>query len=210
MSESKRELRKPQLCLVTDTTVPDLVSIVEQALDAGITMLQIRGTQLSAHQLYDLALALCPRCQHYGVTSIVNDRIAVGLAVQADGFQLGQRSLPIVVVREIVGPNYLLGASVHTLAETQTALDQGADFLLAGTIFASRSHPGEPTSGTQFLQAIRQAHPASSLLAIGGITPDNANEVMAAGADGVAVISAILNSQCASHVVKALRYAIGL
>jgi thiamine-phosphate pyrophosphorylase len=173
-------------------------------------MLQVRGTQLSAHQLYDLAQALCPRCQRYGVACIVNDRIDVGLAVQADGFQLGQRSLPVATARDLIGPEYLLGASVHTLTEAQTALAQSADFLLAGAIFASRSHPGEPASGTQFLQAIRQAHPDANLLAIGGITPENAGEVMAAGADGVVVISAILNTQHVSRAVKALRHAIGL
>ncbi len=210
INKPKRELRKPQLCLVTDPTVPDLVRTVELALDAGITMLQVRGTQLSAHQLYDLAQALCPRCQGYGVACIVNDRIDVGLAAQADGFQLGQHSLPVATTRDLVGPEYLLGASVHTLAEAQTTLTQGADFVLAGTIFASRSHPGEPASGTQFLQAIRQAHPDVNLLAIGGITAKNAGEVMAAGADGVAVISAILNTQHVSRAVKALRYAIGL
>lgn len=210
MNKPKWEPHKPQLCLVTDPTVPDLVHTVELALDAGITMLQVRGTQLSAHQLYDLAQALCPRCQGYGVACIVNDRIDVGLAVQADGFQLGQRSLPVATARDLVGPEYLLGGSVHTLAEAQTALAQGADFLLAGTIFASRSHPGKPACGMQFLQAIRQAHPDATLLAIGGITPDNAGEVVAAGADGVAVISAILNTQHVSHAVRALRYAIGL
>ncbi len=210
MNKPKRELGKPQLCLVTDPTVPDLVRMVELALDAGITMLQVRGTQLSAHQLYDLAQALCPRCQRYNVACIVNDRIDVGLAVQADGFQLGQRSLPVATARDLVGPEYLLGASVHTLAEAQTALTQGADFMLAGTIFASRSHPGEPACGAPLIRAIKEAHPDANLLAIGGITPENAGEIMAAGADGVAVISAILNTQHVSSAVKALCYAIGL
>ena len=210
MNKPAWELRKPQLCLVTDPTVPDLVHMVEQALDAGITMLQVRGTQLSAHQLYNLAQALCPRCQQYGVACIINDRVDVGLAVQADGFQLGQRGLPIAVVRDLVGPDYLLGASVHSMDEARTALAQGADFLLAGTIFASRSHPGEPARGPQLLRSIKQSYPNAILLAIGGVTPENASEVMAAGADGLAVISAILNTQNVLHAVKALCQAMGL
>ncbi len=210
MNKALAKLQKPQLCLVTDPTVPGLARMVEAALDAGITMLQVRGPQLSAHQLYDLALDLCPLCQHYGVICIINDRIDVGLAVQADGFQLGQNSLPIATVRDFVGPDYLLGASVHNLDEAHNALQQGADFLLAGTIFDSRSHPGEPTSGLTFLSAIKQAHAHSLLIAIGGISADNAREVMAAGADGIAVISAILNTQHVGRAVSALRHAIGL
>jgi thiamine-phosphate pyrophosphorylase len=210
MNKPRSKLQKPQLCLVTDPTIPNLVHIVETALDAGITMLQVRGSQLSAHQLYNLAHDLCPRCQHYGAVCIINDRIDVGLAVQADGFQLGRNSLPIAAARDFVGPSYLLGASVHNLDEAQRALVQGVDFLLAGTIFASHSHPGEPTSGPVFLRAIKQAHADSMLLAIGGISVDNAHEVMATGADGIAVISAILNTQDVARAVGALRRAIGL
>ncbi len=210
MKGSKRELYRPQLCLVTDPTVPDLIHKVELAIDAGITMLQIRGPQLSTHRLYNLAQALGPRCQRYGVTFIVNDRIDVGLVIQADGFQLGRRSLPVARARDLVGPQYLLGVSVHTASEASTALAQGADFLLAGTIFASRSHPGEQACGLQLLQILKEAHPDVPMLAIGGITSENASEVMAAGADGIAVISAILNTQQVTRAVKALRYAIGL
>ncbi|GAC1506972.1 MAG: thiamine phosphate synthase [Ktedonobacteraceae bacterium] len=210
MNKARFKLQGPQLCLVTDPTVPDLGRRVETSLDAGITMLQVRGTRLSAHQFYDLALALSPGCQRYGVPCIINDRIDVGLVVQADGFQLGRRSLPMATVRGLVGPDYLLGASVHSLDEVRTALNQGADFLLAGTIFASRSHPGEPASGPQYISAIRQSHPAAMLIAIGGITAENAPEVMAAGANGVAVISAILNTQDVARAVKALRRSIGL
>jgi len=210
MNKGPVKLQKPQLCLVTDPTVPDLAHRVEIALDAGITMLQVRGPQLSAHQLYDLALDLCPLCQHYGATCIINDRIDVGLAVQAHGFQLGQNSLPIATVRDFVGPDYLLGASVHNLDEARNALLQEADFLLAGTIFDSRSHPGEPTSGLTFLSAVKQAYAQSMLLAIGGISADNAREVMDAGADGIAVISAVLSTQHVGRAVSVLRRAIGL
>ncbi len=198
-----RKLKRPLLCLVTDPNVPGLVEKVESALQAGISMLQLRGHTLSAAQLYQLALALRPRCQHYGASFIVNDRLDVGLAVQADGFQLGERSLPIAAARQIVGNSYLLGASVHTLDEARTAIANGADFLLAGTIFASSSHPGGPTSGLNLLRAIKQECPCP-LLAIGGITPANAQQVIEAGADGVAVISAILSAADIAQAVKAV------
>ena len=168
-------------------------------------MLQLRGHQVSAAELYDLARQLRPRCQQHGAAFIVNDRLDVGLAVKADGFQLGKRSLPLAVARQVTGMNYLLGASVHTLEEAQVAIDGGADFLLAGTIFASSSHPGEPTSGLDLLRAIRQAYPSCFVLAVGGITAQTAKLAMEAGADGVAVISAILRAKDVKKAVEELR-----
>ncbi|MBE3560472.1 MAG: thiamine phosphate synthase, partial [Ktedonobacteraceae bacterium] len=102
-------LQRPQLCLVTDPAVARLEAIVEQALAAGITMLQVRGHQLDAAYLYALTCRLCPLCHQYGALCIVNDRLDVGMAVKADGFQLGRRSLPLSVAREVVGKDYLLG-----------------------------------------------------------------------------------------------------
>ncbi|HWS82674.1 MAG TPA: thiamine phosphate synthase [Ktedonobacteraceae bacterium] len=199
------ELRRLQLCLITDPTIPNLPEIVEVALAAGVTMLQLRGHQLSAAELYALALQLRPRCQEYGAAFIVNDRLDVGLAVNADGFQLGKRSLPLPVARQVVGRRYLLGASVHSLEEAQAAVTDGADFLLAGTIFASPSHPGEPTSGPGLLREIKQIYPSGFVLAIGGITAANAKQVMEAGADGVAVISAIFGAKDVRKAIEKIR-----
>jgi thiamine-phosphate diphosphorylase len=198
------ELRHPQLCLVTDPTVPNLPEIVEVALAAGVTMLQLRGHQLSAAELCALALQLRPCCQEYRAAFIVNDRLDVGLAVNADGFQLGKHSLPLSVARQVVGTHHLLGASVHSLEEAQVAVNEGANFLLAGTMFASSSHPGEPTSGPSLLREIKQIYPACFVLAIGGITAANAKQVMEAGADGVAVISAIINAKNIQKSVQEL------
>ena len=199
------KLRRPQLCLITDPTVPNLPKIVEAALAAGVTMLQLRGHQLSATELYALALQLRPHCRQHGAAFIVNDRLDVGLVVEADGFQLGKRSLPLPVARKWVGKDYLLGASVHSLQEAQAAVDERADFLLAGTIFASPSHPGESTSGLGLLRAIKQTGPSCLVLAVGGITTETAKLAMEAGADGVAVISAILKVKDVQKAVEKLR-----
>jgi len=202
---SRFELKRPQLCLITDPTIPNLPEIVEKALAAGVTMLQLRGHQLSAAELYSLAMQLRPLCQQYGASFIVNDRLDVGLAVEADGFQLGKRSLPLRIARQVVGTRCLLGASVHSLEEAQAAIADGADFLLAGTIFASPSHPGEPTSGPGLLRAIKQAFPSCFVLAVGGITAATARQAMGAGADGVGVISAILKAKDVQKAVEELR-----
>ena len=202
---SRFELKRPQLCLITDPMIPNLPEIVEKALAAGVTMLQLRGHQLSAAELYSLAMQLRPLCQQYGASFIVNDRLDVGLAVEADGFQLGKRSLSLHVARQVVGTRYLLGASVHSLEDAQAAIADGADFLLAGTIFASSSHPGEPTSGPDLLRTIKQAFPSCSVIAVGGITTVTAKQAMGAGADGVGVISAILKAKDVQKAVEELR-----
>lgn len=202
---SKFELKFPLLCLITDPERPDLQRSVELALSAGVTMVQLRGHHLSAAQLYELAQILRPRCQYHKAAFLVNDRLDIGLACGADGVQLGKHSLPLAVARKIVGDSFLLGASVHELAEAQTAVANGADFLLIGTIFASHSHPGAVGSGPGLLSTIRQVQPAIPLLAVGGIADTNARQVMAAGADGIAVISAIFDAVNIPQAVHELR-----
>jgi len=207
---SKFRLKRPLLCLVTDPSVPHLAESVEMALSAGVNMVQLRGYQLSALELYRLAEILQPMCQRYHAAFLVNDRLDVGLATHADGFQLGMYSLPLTVARSLVGDDYLLGASVHSLKDAQVAISSGADFLLAGTIFASRSHPNGPTSGPDLLSTIKQSFPDVALIAIGGITATNAEQAMTAGADGIALISAILHAEHVVQAVSTLRRIIDL
>ena len=201
-------LRFPLLCLITDPTRPDLRAAVELALAAGVDMVQLRSHQLTGLQLYELACDLRRSCRDYGAAFLVNDRLDIGLACGADGFQLGAQSFPLAIARELVGENFLLGASVHSLAEAREAAAHGADFLLAGTIFASSSHPGAAGQGPGLLTEIKRALPACPLIAIGGITATNAGEVMEAGADGVAVISAILAAENILQAVRELRHAL--
>lgn len=207
---SKRQFKPPLLCLVTDPDVPDLIQSVEIALSAGVNMLQLRGHGLTAAQMYTLAQTLRPLCRQYNTIFIVNDRIDVGLAVGSDGFQLGTNSLPLNAARQLVGENYLLGVSVHSVEEAQIAATGGADFLLVGTIFASRSHPERLGCGLGLLGEIRQRTVTCPLLAIGGITSANAHQAIEAGADGVAVISALLRSPDIAQTTRELRAAISL
>ncbi|QBD76655.1 thiamine phosphate synthase [Ktedonosporobacter rubrisoli] len=205
---SKLQLTYPVLCLVTDPDITNLYEKVDGALAAGVTMLQLRGHGQSARELYKLGLTLCALCQRYNATFIVNDRIDVGLACGADGFQLGVRSLPPGTVRRLVGERYLLGASIHTTREALQATADGVDFLLAGTIFPSASHPGDLPAGPALLRSIRDCVPNLPLLAIGGITHLNAKQAIEAGASGIAVISAILAAEDIEQAVGSLRAAI--
>jgi thiamine-phosphate diphosphorylase len=204
----KLTLPHPTLCLITNPTVPDLVTKVEAALSAGVNMVQLRGHQLQAIELYRLALALHPLCQRYQAAFIVNDRIDAGLAVGADGFQLGRRSLPLAAARLLIGEEYLLGASVHSCEQALAAGE--ADFLLVGTIFSSSTHPGEPPHGTGLLYEIKQLLPTYPLLAVGGITSTNAGQAIQAGADGIAVLTALLSAANVEQAVSELGAAINL
>ena len=202
---NKRQLKPPLLCLVTDPDQPDLIGSVEIALSAGVNMLQLRGHNLTAARMYTLAQRLRPLCQQYDAIFIVNDRIDVGLAIGANGFQLGANSLPLNVARQLVGEEHLLGVSVHSVEEAQAAVTGEADFLLAGTIFASRSHPERGGSGPGLLSKIKQKANVCPLLAIGGITDKNARLTIEAGADGVAVISALLRAPDIAQATRLLK-----
>src|SRR5689334_3879498 len=140
-------------------------------------MLQLRGHNLTATRMYTLALTLRPHCQQYETIFIVNDRIDIGLATGADGFQLGANSLPLHAARQLTGEEHLLGVSVHSVEEAQAAVTGGADFLLAGTIFASRSHPEHDGCGPGLLREIKQRAGVCPLLAIGGITSKNVRSI---------------------------------
>lgn len=205
---SKCTLAPPQLCLITDTDRPGLITAIEAALEAGVTMVQLRGHHLVGREFYELARQLRPRCREHQAAFIVNDRLDIGLAVGADGYQLGTRSFPPGVARSLTGTGAWLGASVHSLEEARAAVAGGADFLLAGTIFTSRSHPGEPSNGPALLSTLKQALPAYPLLAIGGINSSNTRQVREAGADGIAVISAILDAPDIAQAVHELRHAL--
>ena len=156
-------------------------------------MVQLREKDLSARDLFELGArvqnAIAGRAK-----LIVNDRIEVALALKADGIQLPEDDISVVEARRIVGPDMLIGRSVHSFSRAVEAQSVGADFLIAGTVFPSSSHPDSPAQGTDFLRAIC-LEVSVPVLAIGGVTIQNVGDVMEAGCSGVAVISAISEAE---------------
>ena len=156
-------------------------------------MVQLREKDLPARDLYELGTrvqnAIAGRAK-----LLVNDRVDVALALNADGVQLPEDGMPVADARRIVGPDMLIGRSVHSVSGAVEAQSDGADFLIAGTIFPSPSHPGGPTQGVDFLRALCR-EVSVPILAIGGVTTQNVAEVMEAGCSGVAVISAISEAE---------------
>jgi thiamine-phosphate pyrophosphorylase len=134
---------------------------------------------------------------------IVNDRVDVALALGADGVQLPENGLPTSVARSLVGPDVFVGSSVHTVKAAIDAEIGGANFLIAGTIFPSTSHPQGPAHGTDFLRALKE-RVAVPILAIGGVTHENVGQIMRAGASGAAVITAISEADYPRNATRSL------
>lgn len=170
----------------------DLLAVVGQALQAGVRAVQLREKDLATRDLCQLAGKVLAMTRGAGAALLVNDRVDVALALSADGVQLTRRSLPPREARDLLGAGKLIGVSCHSLAEVREAEDGGADFVVLGPIFET---PSKAPFGPPLATAIvRQARAITSLpiLAIGGINAVRIPEVMAAGADGVGVISAVM------------------
>lgn len=195
------------LHLVTDSAATrNLPHAIAEALQGGVDWIQVREKSLPAQSLYDLACMAGTRCREAGAGLIVNDRIDVALATGAHGAHLGNRSLPIAAARPLLTGGRLLGASVHSLAEAKAAARAGADYITFGSVFPTRSHPGQPAAGLAELAQVVQGVELP-VLAIGGITPANVGQVLATGCAGVALISAILAAPSPREAAARLRLA---
>jgi len=168
----------------------DLRDILDAVIAGGCRMVQLRQKEWSTRQLLPLAKALRDRAREAGVTFIVNDRLDVALAVEADGLHVGQDDLPAPIARRLLRLGMILGVSSHSFKQAQQAQADGADYVAVGSIYPTATKAESQLVGVELL---RQLRPLISipLVAIGGITPENAGEVIRAGADGVAVISAL-------------------
>lgn len=188
----------PRLHLITDDRVAaraDFISLAGTLLAAGGARmaLHLRMPGGSGRQIHDRAVQLMPAARAAGAWLMINDRVDVALAVGATGVQCGARSVAPEAVRRLVGDGGRVGVSVHHAWEAMEAREAGADFVLAGTIYPSASHPGRPGAGLDHLsEVVVQGVPT---VAIGGITLERVAAVLARGAAGVAVIRAIWDAE---------------
>jgi thiamine-phosphate pyrophosphorylase len=196
------------LYIILDPSVCPMRSLVEVlglAAEAGAFLFQYRNKTASMKEAYGEALALRQAAAKAGVLFIVNDRCDLALAVDADGVHLGQEDLPLVLARKVMGPDKLIGISTHNPNQVREAAAGTPDYLGFGPIFTpSSKQDHDPVVGIEGLRAIRSLT-SLPVFAIGGIHLDHVREVMHAGADGVAMISAILKAPDISHAVKAIR-----
>ncbi|NTU53268.1 MAG: thiamine phosphate synthase [Chlorobiaceae bacterium] len=179
------------LCFITDEDSSCPVELARMALAGGAGMVQLRRKKAYGRELYEWAVRIQELCRQNRAIFIVNDRVDIALAMHADGVHLGQQDLPVEAARHLLGKDALIGVSVSSPEEAASAAHLGASYLGVGHIYmtGSKEKSTEPI-GTASIRPISQVS-ALPVIAIGGITRDNASLVMKAGASGIAVISAI-------------------
>lgn len=193
--------------LVTDRDIlrgRNLLDAVAQAIKGGVTLVQLREKNISSRGFFELATKLKKLVNSFNIPLIINDRLDIALASNADGLHIGQDDLPLVQARQLLGKDKILGYSVSNVEEAVYGEKNGADYLGAGTIFAtgSKSDAGEPI-GLETLREIKEAVKIP-VVGIGGIGTANARAVRQTGADGISVISAILGKEDISGAAKTL------
>jgi len=166
-----------------------LAELAELAFDGGATAMQLREKELSDHDFYREALALRDLCRRRDKLFIINDRLDLALAVEADGLHLGQTDLPAEAAVKLMPKNMILGVSVRTPDEARAALAAGADYLGVGAVFPTGSKADASLATSADLKEILALGVPS--VAIGGLTTDNAAQAWALGFTGLAVISAL-------------------
>ena len=167
-----------------------LETVVEEALKGGATMVLLREKEISHEGMVELARRLKPVCASYGVPLIINDDVQAALEADADGVHVGQEDLGVVEARKLLGPDKIIGASAHNVAEALEAVRQGADYLGSGAVFGSATKTNVSCLPMEELKRICAAV-SVPVVAIGGISEKNAGSLAGTGIAGIAVISAI-------------------
>ncbi len=172
------------------------------AISCGVEVVQYREKSMETGAMFREALALCEMCRAGHVKFIVNDRIDIALAVDADGVHLGQDDMPYHAARRILGSGRIIGISVHTVEQALEAERGGADYLGAGPVYATATkHDAEAPHGLGLVHEIKK-HCHVPVVAIGGIDLSNAAHVIRAGADMVCAISAVVTRDNAAAEIK--------
>lgn len=195
-----------ELYLVTDTNIcprEKLVSVTESAIKGGVTLVQLREKDISTREFFAEASELKKLCMYYNVPLLINDRIDIALAVDADGIHIGQSDMPLKVSRKILGPNKIIGLSAGNVNQAVEAVSDGADYLGVGAVFPTSTKRDASNVGIEMLKQVRKSVDIP-IVGIGGINPDNISQLYGSGIEGVAVVSCIMGSDDPYAVSKQL------
>lgn len=179
--------------------------IIAAAIRGGATMVQHREKNASTRQMIDEAFVLRDLCREHDVPFIVDDRVDVALAVDADGVHVGQDDMPPSLARRLIGPEKILGVSAENTVQARAAIDAGANYLGIGAVFATstKSDAGEPLGLDRFAKIARVS--TIPVIGIAGINASNAASVIRAGAAGIAVVSAVVSAEDVEAAARELR-----
>lgn len=184
------------LYLVTDKSddVEKFLKTIEEAIKGGVSVVQIREKTADTLDFYNLALKVKEITEKHDVPLIINDRVDVALAVDAEGVHVGQSDMPCDVTRALVGPDKIVGVSAATIEEAQKAESDGADYIGTGAVFPTATKDDAPKITKKDLKEIVESI-SIPVVAIGGITLNNAHELNNTGIAGLSVVSAIMSSE---------------
>jgi thiamine-phosphate pyrophosphorylase len=213
MPPSRHPIAQARLYLLATPAVSrlPLPDAVEAALRGGVDVVQLREKDLPEGQVGALARRLLAQCRRHGAVFLVNDSPAVAQQVGADGVHLGQDDAPVSAARRVLGPAALVGVSAHDDRELERALADGADYVGLGSAFPSRTKTrGLRVAGPAALGALARRSEAAGVpaFAIGGVTPDNAGQLVAAGFRRVAVCAGVLAGDDPERAARRLRAAL--
>jgi thiamine-phosphate pyrophosphorylase len=182
------------LYLITDRKAlgeKELISSIEAAIKGGVTLVQLREKNTNAYDYYNIAMKVKQLVTKYGVPLIINDRVDIALAVDADGVHLGPEDLPVCIARKLMGPRKIIGASANCVEEALIFQEQGADYLGVGALYPTATKNNTEHVSLEQLKLIKEAVHIP-IVGIGGINLENAPLVKASGVNGIAVVSAVL------------------
>ncbi len=195
--------------LGSTNTDKNLETILQDAIDGGITLFQFREKGLGAkigEEKHELAKLLQQICRNAKIPFIVNDDVELALELDADGVHVGQEDEDAQLVRKKIGSDKILGVSAHSVEDVCRAMEAGADYIGLGPIFPTTSKAdAKEVQGVKVLKQIRKQGIDIPIVAIGGITEHNARDVILAGADGISVISAIASASDVKNATARLK-----
>lgn len=196
--QPERKSMDLSLYLVTDRALAlgrPIEEIVRQAISGGVSAVQLREKETHSGAFFELARSLRAITGEAGVTFIVNDRLDIALAAEADGVHVGQDDLPVETARRLLGPGKILGVTAADEQQARLAVKAGADYIGCNAVFPTPTKTDTgPAIGLEGLRRLVESVDIP-VVAIGGINADNAGEVMAAGVAGIAVVSAIVSAE---------------
>ncbi|GAC1458792.1 MAG: thiamine phosphate synthase [Chamaesiphon sp.] len=188
-----QQLLRSLLYLVTSPS-EQMFAVVEAALQAGLTLLQYRDKNADDSVRLSYAQKLRQMCHHYDALFIMNDRVDLAVAADADGVHLGQQDIPIALARQILGPQRLVGRSTTNPDEMQRAIAEGADYIGVGPVYETPTKLGKAAAGLDYIRYAAE-HASIPWFAIGGIDMNNLNDVLKFGGERVAVVRAIMEAE---------------
>ena len=193
--------------LVTDRrnkTDEEFLNIIEEAIKGGTTVVQLREKTASTKEFYDLALRVKEITSRYGVPLLINDRIDIALAVDSEGVHIGQDDMPADIAREIIGEDKILGVSASTVEEAKKAEMDSADYIGSGAVFPTATKDDADSVSKDELKEIVDSIDIP-VVAIGGITVENASTLKGSGIAGFSVVSAIMSAEDPKEASKKLK-----